>query len=325
MASKLWTEEEINFLKENWSTKTHKEIAKELNRSISSIANKTRKLRLVDNSSKWTDEEVEFLKENYFKDVNFLADKLNKTCDAVKSKRFKLGLAVSNKWSKEEEQFLIENWNKDEDFLVKHLSRNINSIRQKGYRMGLCVGRFWTKEDDAYLKEKWGTVKIESICKYLNRSKRAVENRAYTTLGLSSQIAWYSTKEIAEMLGVNKCTIRKRIIKSNFPHHKSKTKQKVYMLDEVQLKRFLKENQDLWHYDNLTINIFENEMLWLKAKKEADRNKLKKFKKSWSEEEDFRMLDMLRNNYTYEEVAKKLNRTVEGCKGRHRYKYRWKL
>ena len=108
MANRLWTEEEINFLKENWSTKTHKEIAKELNRSISSIANKTRKLRLVDNSSKWTDEEVEFLKENYFKDVDFLADKLNKTCDAVKSKRFKLGLVVSNKWSKEEEEFLIK-------------------------------------------------------------------------------------------------------------------------------------------------------------------------------------------------------------------------
>ena len=127
------------------------------------------------------------------------------------------------------------------------------------------------------------------------------------------------------MLGVNKCTIRKRIIKSNFPHHRSKTKQKAYMLDEFQLRKFLKENQDLWHYDNLTINIFENEMPWLKAKKEADRNKLKKYKKAWSEEEDFRMLDMLRNNYTYEEVAKKLNRTVEGCKGRHRYKYRWKL
>ena len=111
MANRLWTEEEINFLKENWSIKTHKEIAKELNRSISSIANKTRKMRLVDNSNKWTKEEEEFLKENYFKDLDFLADKLNKTCDAVKSKRFKLGLSSSNKWSKEEEQFLIDNLN----------------------------------------------------------------------------------------------------------------------------------------------------------------------------------------------------------------------
>ena len=102
MANRLWTDEEINFLKENWNKKTHKEIAKELNRSISSIANKTRKMRLVDNSNKWTKEEEDFLKENYFKDLDFLADKLNKTCDAVKSKRFKLGLSARNKWSKEE-------------------------------------------------------------------------------------------------------------------------------------------------------------------------------------------------------------------------------
>ena len=66
-------------------------------------------------------------------------------------------------------------------------------------------------------------------------------------------------------------------------------------------------------------------MPWLKAKKEADKNKLKKYKKSWSEEESFRMIDLLRNGYNYEEVAQNLNSTIEGVKGHHRYKYRWKL
>ena len=191
--------------------------------------------------------------------------------------------------------------------------------------MGLTASKLWTKEEEEYLQDKWGCVKIESICKYLNRSKRAVEDRAYRVLNLGSQNSWYTAKEIAEMLQVNKATIVKRIIKNNFPHHRGKTKQKPYMLDEVQLRRFLKENQDLWHYDNLTINIFENEVGWLKAKKEADKNKLKKYKKSWSEEESFRMIDLLRNGYNYEEVAQKLNRTIEGVKGHHRYKYRWKL
>ena len=37
------------------------------------------------------------------------------------------------------------------------------------------------------------------------------------------------------------------------------------------------------------------------------------------------MIDLLRNGYNYEEVAQKLNRTIEGVKGHHRYKYRWKL
>ena len=35
MAGNKWTDKEINFLKENWNKKTHKEIAKELNSSIS--------------------------------------------------------------------------------------------------------------------------------------------------------------------------------------------------------------------------------------------------------------------------------------------------
>ena len=276
-------------------------------------------------SNKWTDEEVNFLKENYFRDKDFLVEKLNRSYSAIRSKKFNLGLTNNNKWTKEEEQFLLDSWEKEEEFLIKNLNRSIEAIKQKARRMGLTASKLWTKEEEEYLRDKWGCVKIESICKYLNRSKRAIEDRAYRVLNLGSQNSWYTAKEIAEMLQVNKATIVKRITKNNYPHHRGKTKQKPYMLDEVQLRRFLRENQDLWHYDNLTINIFENEMLWLREKKEADRNKLKKYKKSWSEEEDFRMLDMLRNNYTYEEVAKKLNRTVEGVKGRHRYKYRWKL
>ena len=137
MASKLWTDEEINFLKENWNIKTHKEIAKELNRSISSIANKTRKMRLVDNSNKWTKEEEEFLKENYFKDMDFLADKLNKSYDSIKSKKFKLGLSTSNKWSKEEEEFLIKNWNEDEDFLVRNLNTLAIQLNKRGVNSSL--------------------------------------------------------------------------------------------------------------------------------------------------------------------------------------------
>ena len=321
---KRWTKEEINFLEENWSVKTHKEIAIELNRSIGSVEYKIKKMRLVNNDDKWTKEEIDFLKENWFKDKDFLVAKLNRSYKSISSKRFRLGLTNPSKWSKEEEQFLLDNWNEEDDFLVKNLNRNIGTIRQKGYKMGLNLGKFWTKEDDEYLRNKWGTVKIESICKYLNRSKPAVEHRAYAILGLGTQLAWYSLNEIADMIQVSSNSIKRRIIKSNFPHHRSKTKQRVYMLDEEQLRRFLKQNQDLWHYDNLTINIFENNTKWLKEKAERDRTITKKYKKNWSEEEDFIMLDMLKNNYTYDDIALRLNRTIEGVKSRHRYKYRCK-
>ena len=75
------------------------------------------------------------------------------------------------------------------------------------------AGKRWTKEEEEYLKENWGRLKIESIAKKLGRSKRAVEARAYSTLKLGQQMSWYSLKEVAKMIGVNKETIRKRIIK----------------------------------------------------------------------------------------------------------------
>jgi hypothetical protein len=71
----------------------------------------------------------------------------------------------------------------------------------------------WTKEEDEFLKENWGRIKIESIVKELNRSKRAVEERAYNILKLGPQMSWYSLKEVSEIIGVHKDTIRKRIIK----------------------------------------------------------------------------------------------------------------
>ena len=121
----------------------------------------------------------------------------------------------------------------------------------------------WTKEEDNFLVENWGKIKVDTLCKKLGRTKRAVEERAYNSLRLGHQAQWYTLLEIQYMTGINKDTIRKRIVKTNFKCMRARTKQKPYMLDEFQLKRFLKEIQDLWHTKNLTINIFSNEKWYL--------------------------------------------------------------
>lgn len=183
----------------------------------------------------------------------------------------------------------------------------------------------WTKEEREYLKENWGVLKLDTMCKRLGRTKRAVEKVAYIDLKLGNQMPWYSLKEVSEMTGINKDTIRNRINKYNLPHHRAKTKQKPYMLDEVQIRKFLRENQDVWHYDNLTINLFENNTKWLIDKIEKDKTRTNKYKKTWTDEEDFILLDRLKRGYSYEEIAKELNRTVQGVYGRHKYKYRLKV
>ena len=66
--SKLWTNEEVIFLKENYRDKTYEEIASLLGRTKSSIERKLSNLGLskkdISDYTFWTDEKVSFLKEN---------------------------------------------------------------------------------------------------------------------------------------------------------------------------------------------------------------------------------------------------------------------
>ena len=161
---------------------------------------------------------------------------------------------AGRKWTKEEEEYLLKNYKKANRVLAKELNRNVGSIQQKLFRLNLLKPTRWSEEEDNFLVEKWDTMKLESIAKRLNRTPRAVEERAYNTLKLGTRNQWYTLKEVQEMTGINKVTIRKRIVKDNIPHYRGKTKQKPFMFDEVQLKRFLKDYQFLWHHKNLTIN-----------------------------------------------------------------------
>lgn len=66
--SKLWTNEEVIFLKENYKEKTYEEIASLLGRTKSSIERKLSNLGLskkdISDYTFWTDEKISFLKEN---------------------------------------------------------------------------------------------------------------------------------------------------------------------------------------------------------------------------------------------------------------------
>ena len=225
------------------------------------------------------------------------------------------------KWTKEEEEYLTEKYYKvSHKTLEKKLNRNIKAIQQKALRMGLSTKK-WTKEEEDFLKNNWGRLKLKSICKALGRTERAVQERACSKLKLGSQLQWYSLLEIERMTGINKDTIKNRIVRYNLPHWRGKTKQKPYMMDEEQLRRFLKENKDLWHHKNLTINFFKNEA-WYLEKIEADKKITKKHNKHFTKEEDFIMLDRLKDGYDFEFIGRELNRTADSVYNRYRFKYK---
>lgn len=97
MKRKNWTENELNYLKENWCKKPTKEIAKDLTRTFGSVYMKADYINLgqnkADKKRKWLEEDEEYL-ENNWGDISIptLAKNLNRSESAILIKVQKLNL-----------------------------------------------------------------------------------------------------------------------------------------------------------------------------------------------------------------------------------------
>jgi len=89
-----WTEEDFQFLKENYTSLGPAQCAKTLGASYHSTQAQARKLGLrMFRSKPWSKEDVEFLKENFpTKLTAYCAKKLGRTWDATHKKANSLGL-----------------------------------------------------------------------------------------------------------------------------------------------------------------------------------------------------------------------------------------
>lgn len=100
-----WSEEEINFLKENYMSLSGDEINKQLGTSSHKyrVQDKVKHLGLK-KLRRWTDEEKQFLKANYGKiKVSIIAKRMGRSELSVRDMARKLGLKseLNKKWSKE--------------------------------------------------------------------------------------------------------------------------------------------------------------------------------------------------------------------------------
>jgi hypothetical protein len=97
--NKRWSEEEIEFIRENYKKLTVKEIADELKRTPRGVRGKIERIGIKleplkrNQKYKWTKEDVKFIKDNYkvLTDKK-IAKKINKSKAAVCRKRLNLGL-----------------------------------------------------------------------------------------------------------------------------------------------------------------------------------------------------------------------------------------
>lgn len=155
MARKQWTEEEIQFLKDNIKTMSYAEMAEHLGRTVGSVKNKADKTKIFKGRF-WTDEEVAFLEDNVgLKTFTFIAEKLGRTVPAVHNKACELGigrpleaagLLSLNEITKalDVTHDVVYRWMEKHDFpaMKKNLSRRRTSSH-KIYRYVIDPEKFW--------------------------------------------------------------------------------------------------------------------------------------------------------------------------------------
>lgn len=178
---KNYTEEEIKYIKDNFSNMTVKQIASHLNKQESSVYNVIRKLGLTKQKhSKWTDKEIEFLKSNY---INMTSEEIsryiNHSIDAINTMRDKLGLIRNKNWLDEEIQFLKDNF---ESVLFSELSKTLGrtegAIRAKCFDLNLFKNSPWTEDEITFVKENYMEMKTSDISQALTRTASAIELKA---------------------------------------------------------------------------------------------------------------------------------------------------
>ena len=183
---KNYTNEDLDYIKNNYQNLTVKQLTEELNKTENSVYNAIRKLGLKKQKhSKWTDEEIIFLKDNY---INMTSEELsnyiNHSVDAINAMKDRLNLIKNKDWSNDEIQFLKDNF---ETTLFCDLSnilgRTEGAIRAKCFDLKLFKNNPWTEYEIDFVKNNYMEMKTKDISKILNRTVSSIELKA-SRLGL---------------------------------------------------------------------------------------------------------------------------------------------
>lgn len=171
------------------------------------------------------------------------------------------------------------------------------------------AGRRWTQEEMQYLEDKCGVFTVASIAKHLGRSFDSV-NIKLNRMGLQGfekATDLLTVNQIHFMLGVEHRTIYRWGSKNGL---KIKRKGNYTVVDQRELIKFLKNNQDLWNAKRVKDDtIFLGEE-WFIQKKRNDV--LKKY--NWTTSEEHRLQHLRHEGYSISEIAEKMERSESSIK-----------
>lgn len=177
-----YTNEDIEYIKNNYTKLTAKQIAEILNKSENSIYNAIRKLGLKKQLHKsWSNSENTFLKENYLSMSNSeLAKALNRSFNSISAQLDRLNLVRTKTWTDEEEKYLINNFKRlSHKEMGEALNRTEQAVRAKCFDLNLYKKDMpWTENELNYVKDNYQEISNLELSKILNRTENAIHLQA---------------------------------------------------------------------------------------------------------------------------------------------------
>ena len=179
---KGYTNEDIEFVMNNYDKQTYAEIAKAINKKVNSISYVVQKLGLLKQPHKsWSSEEEEYLKENYlYLSSEEMASHLNRTVPSINARCTELNLIKHDLWTDEEINYLNNNYDKyTHQEIGKYLNRSEQAVRVKCFELNLYKKELpWEEWEIDFVKDHYMDLPTSEISQRLNRTVNAVKLKA---------------------------------------------------------------------------------------------------------------------------------------------------
>lgn len=181
--TKIWTEDKINILLENYANKNIYELSEILEIKYSTIHAKLRDMNLVPKQilKSYTEEDDLFIKENYKRiKTSDIAFELKVSSDAIIQRAAKLGLNTSKtkNYTEDEKNFIIENYSKIPIAEIsKATGRSYSSINGFARRNNLIpYSKILYENNVKFILENYESMTDSEISRKISLSIDAVEN-----------------------------------------------------------------------------------------------------------------------------------------------------
>lgn len=176
-----YTEDELNYIINNYNKNTVKELSIKLNKSENNLYRVIRKLGLKkQNHKQWSEDEKEYLRNNYMKTSEEIAIVLSRSITSINAQREALGLIKHDSWTQNEIEFLKESFiSMTHKEIADKINRSEQAVRVKCFDLDLFKKeKPWTENEIQYLKDNYREKTKKEISDYLGRSQDAVQIKA---------------------------------------------------------------------------------------------------------------------------------------------------